>query len=58
MRILRKPEVEEKTGLSGQTIWRKERAGQFPRRHKISPNRVAWLLSEIKSWQRERAEAA
>ena len=50
MRILRKPEVEEKTGLSGQTIWRKERAGQFPRRIMLGPNSVGWLEAEIDEW--------
>ncbi len=50
MRILRKPEVEEKTGLSGQTIWRKERAGQFPRRITLGPNSVGWLEAEIDEW--------
>ena len=31
-------------------IWRLERQGKFPRRIKIGPNRVAWLLSEVSAW--------
>ncbi len=31
-------------------IWRLERQGKFPRRIKIGPNRVAWLLSEVLAW--------
>ena len=30
------------TGLSRSTAWREERAGRFPKRHRISPNSVAW----------------
>jgi hypothetical protein len=35
-----------------------ERAGQFPRRVQVGPNRVAWLASEIEEWigSLERAE--
>lgn len=53
-RFLREPEVARITGLSRTTRWRLEREGRFPRRRRCSPNCVAWLLSEIQSWLRER----
>ena len=50
-RFIREKECRELTGLSRTTRWRLERHGNFPHRRKISPNGVAWLLSEIRSWQ-------
>ena len=50
-RFIRERECRQLTGLSRTTRWRLERKGRFPKRRKISPNGVAWLLSEILSWQ-------
>ncbi len=55
-RFMREPEVAHVTGLSRTTRWRLERAGRFPKRHKISPNAVAWLESQILAWITEKAE--
>lgn len=49
-RIVRKPEACALTGLSPTSIWRKERAGQFPKRRRLGPNAVGWLLSDILEW--------
>jgi predicted DNA-binding transcriptional regulator AlpA len=38
--------------------WQMERDGQFPRRRRISANRVAWLESEIIEWIRTREVGA
>ena len=43
-------EVQKVTGLSRSTIWRMENDGQFPKRQKISPRRIAWFRSDIESW--------
>lgn len=51
-------QVQSLTSLSKTTRWRMERAGIFPRRRKLSANRVGWLRSEILAWIEERAEAA
>jgi prophage regulatory protein len=56
-RLLRLPEVRSRVGLSGTTIWRLARAGQFPRGIRISPGAVAWREGDIESWIRERVEA-
>ena len=50
LRMLRLPEVQQRTGLSATTIWRREKAGEFPRRRKIGPNAVAWRSDEIADW--------
>jgi prophage regulatory protein len=39
------------------SIWRWERAGQFPKRVQVSPARVAWVDSEILKWLADRAAA-
>ena len=57
-RFIGEIECQFLTSLSRVTRWRLERAGQFPQRHRISPNRIGWLLSEVLAWQRERAAAA
>lgn len=50
MRILRAREVVTRTGLSRQTIWRLERAGEFPARVEVMKNRVGWQEEEIDTW--------
>ena len=49
-RILDKRDVSEVTGVSTVTLWRMEKAGQFPRRRQITPGRVGWLQSEVLQW--------
>jgi predicted DNA-binding transcriptional regulator AlpA len=39
------------------SIWRWERAGQFPKRVQISPVRHAWVESEIRQWLADRIAA-
>jgi len=48
----------QKIPLSDVTIWRLEKAGQFPKRRQLSPGRVAWLASEVDAWIESRKEAA
>ena len=49
-RLLRFPEVRARTGISRSTVWRRERAGDFPRHVRVSPNVVAWVESDIDAW--------
>jgi prophage regulatory protein len=44
------------TGWSRQTLWREMKARRFPASIPTSPNRVAWLASEIRTWQRQLIE--
>ena len=50
MRILRKHEVLHRVGLSGMEIWRREKAGRFPRRVALGPNSVGWVEAEIDAY--------
>ena len=53
-KFLSKSELLGIAGLSPVTQWREEKAGRFPKRRQISPNRVAWLESEILDWMSTR----
>lgn len=46
-KLLRFPQVIEKTGLARATINRNEKAGRFPRRMYVTPNVCAWWDHEI-----------
>ena len=54
MRILRQPEVVARVGLCPMTLWRREKAGTFPRRVKLGPNSVGWLETEVDEWIKRR----
>ena len=54
MRILRKPELRPKTGLSPMQCARLEQAGKFPARIVLGPRSVGWLESEVDNWIAER----
>jgi len=56
-RLLRRRTVAERVGLSAVTIWRLERAGQFPKSIQISPGAIAWREADIETWIAERAAA-
>ncbi len=47
----------EVSGLSNVTRWRMEKRGEFPKRRQISPNRVAYLQSELFEWRDSRPDA-
>jgi prophage regulatory protein len=57
VKLLRFPDVHERTGLSRSTIWRMERRGEFPKHHRIAPNVVAWSEQEISRWIEQRVGA-
>ena len=49
-RLIRLPEVRNRTGLSTATIYRKMEDGSFPRHHKLSVHVVAWYESDVDRW--------
>lgn len=53
-RIWDAQELHERVPYSRVQVWRLEKAGQFPRRIKLGPNRVGWLQSEVERWLKER----
>lgn len=50
MRILSKRQVSEMVLYSPQHIARLEKAGKFPKRLRLGPNRVGWLEDEVLGW--------
>lgn len=57
MRILSKRELKELVLYSPQHIARLEKAGTFPKRIQLGPNRVGWLEAEVHEWLNERLRA-
>lgn len=57
-RLVSKKELRTVCGIpyTPQHIARLEAAGRFPLRIKLGPNRVAWVLSEVEAWVRERID--
>ena len=50
VRIIRRAEVRDLTGLSDSSIVRLERRGEFPARRRLGPNAVGYLLTEVEDW--------
>lgn len=50
-------QVSALTSLARSTIYKYEAAGKFPGRIRISPGRVAWILSEVEQWVAEKEKA-
>lgn len=50
MRILSKRQVTDLVLYSPQHIARLEKAGKFPERIRLGPNRVGWIESEVLEW--------
>jgi prophage regulatory protein len=56
-RIVGEPECREITDLSRTSRWRLMRAGKFPKKITLSPNRTGWRLSQVVEWLAEREAA-
>ena len=57
IRLLRRPEVEARTGLSRSSIYAMMERGTFPRPRRIGQRAVAWEEATIEDWLATRAEA-
>lgn len=57
-RLLRRPEVEARTGLACSTIYLRMAEGRFPRPVPLGDHAVGWIESEIDEWIRKRVSAA
>ncbi|MCW5688470.1 MAG: AlpA family phage regulatory protein [Pseudolabrys sp.] len=57
-RIIDKKELRKLVPYSLQHIARMEKAGQFPQRIQLGPNRVGWYEHEVLAWMRDRPRAA
>lgn len=57
-RILRRPDVELRTGLSRSAIYALMAKRQFPAAIPLTAKAVGWLESSIETWIAERASVA
>lgn len=48
--IIRRPQVQARTGLSRSTIYELVSAGRFPAPIRLSDRRVGWLESDVADW--------
>jgi prophage regulatory protein len=55
-KIISQKELAIRVPYSPVQIWRLEKAGKFPRRLKLGPNRVGWVEDEVEAWLRQRME--
>jgi len=49
-------EVDARVPYSRAHLYRLEDQGEFPKRRRIGPNRIAWLRTEVEQWLAERVE--
>ena len=57
MRILSKRQLKEMVVYSPHHVTRPEKAGKFPKRIQLGPNRVGWVESEVLDWLQERMDS-
>jgi prophage regulatory protein len=57
-RILRIPELLDKTGLKKSHQQQLEQRGEFPKRIKLSERASGWLESEVDEWIAKRVAAS
>jgi prophage regulatory protein len=57
-RILRRPEVEHRTGLSRSGIYELLANGEFPKPIKLGSRSVGWLETEIAAWIQQRVQTS
>lgn len=49
-------EVDARIPYSRAHLYRLEDQGEFPKRRRIGPNRVAWIRTEVEQWLATRME--
>ena len=56
-RLLRREEVEARSGLARSTIYRLMRVGKFPEPRRIGERAVRWSEAELTRWLQDRPKA-
>lgn len=56
--LLRRAEVERRTGLARSTVYELIRTGRFPAPIELTGRTRCWVASEVDSWIDERIKAA
>ncbi|NLZ17122.1 MAG: AlpA family transcriptional regulator [Desulfobulbaceae bacterium] len=54
--LLRRPEVERRTGLSRSSVYALAKEGKFPSPVSLGPRTVAWVAEEVDAWIEERIQ--
>jgi len=54
--ILRRPQVQQRTGLSRSTLYQYIKDGEFPQSIALGPRSVGWLESDISDWIAKRVK--
>ena len=57
-KLLRRPEVEARTGLSRSTLYDWMKLGEFPQPVKLGSRLVAWRESDVTAWLEARETRA
>jgi len=57
-RLIRRPEVEKRTGLSRSSIYEKIRNKEFPAPVSLGASAVAWVESSVSDWIQARIDAS
>lgn len=57
-KVLRLPEVRNRTGLSKSSIYLHIKQGSFPRPIPLGVRSVGWLEGDVESWLEQRISAA
>lgn len=59
-KLIRRPEVESRTGLSRSTLYDWMKRGEFPQPVKLGARLVAWRESDVLNWieARQTSDAA
>jgi prophage regulatory protein len=55
--ILRRKQVETRTGLSRSTIYLRIKKGSFPKPIKLGERSVGWISSEIDDWVDDKVQS-
>ena len=56
MRVFSKRQLKELVLYSPQHVARLEKAGTFPKRIQLGPNRVGWVEDEVLNWLQTRLD--
>lgn len=57
-RIIRLPEVKEKTGISRSSIYLRMSKGEFPLSISLGDRAIGWVEQDVDSWLEARIEAS
>jgi prophage regulatory protein len=56
--LLRRPQVQQRTGLSRSTLYQYIKDGEFPASVQLGPRAVGWLESDVSDWITARVKLA